>query len=304
MISQSLDFEDDTVINSRNVSLRYCRFKDCATAVVAGSDENICQMPNGHEICHNLFEDCLNAVKLKVSGTQISGNIFRSNKTAIDHVLGLETEIFGNRFENCREAIVCREDLTITQNLFLSSKISTQNKFSENSFPVLICDNTFVSDGKNPVELIVSKENSPLFITKNIFYDCKIGENKNFSTKDNICNLENETNGLLFEKIEFFNKNAGDFSTNLQYGCKSDAQNRIKIEEIPQVDILEMFQNHDENCEHKHEERFAEKTLDERDLLINSMFFKDEDDDLIFEAAPVGAQALRPIGIDGELEDN
>jgi|GEM_PF-2302984 len=312
MISQSVDLEDDATACSKNVSVRFCAFENCITAIVAGSGDDVSFMPSAHEICGNLFENCQNAIKLKTGAARICGNIFRSNQTAINHISGFENEIFENRFENCQNAVICGEDATISGNLFVDSSISAEGKSAENSLSVLICENTFVSSAKELANAVVCQENLPLFITKNIFYGCKIGENKNFSTKDNICNFAEKIDGFTFEKIEFENTNDGDFSTNSNYGCKTGAEKLTKIEKIPQVDILEMFQKHGRNCgcgendcKHDIDARFAEKTLDERDLLVKSMFFENdtiEKDD--FEAVSVGQQVLRPIGIDGELEDN
>jgi len=312
MISQNVDLEDDLIVCSKNVSVRFCGFENCITAIVAGSGDDVSFIPGAHEICDNLFENCQNAIKLKTGAARICGNIFRSNETAINHISGFENEIFENRFENCRNAVICGEDATISGNLFVDSNISAKGKSAKNSLSVLICENTFVSSEKELAKVVICQEDLPLFITKNIFYGCKTGENKNFSTKDNICNFAEKIDGFTFEKIEFYNRSDGDFSTNSNYGCKTGVEKLTKIEKIPQVDILEMFQKHGKNCgcgeddcKHGIDARFAEKTLEERELLVKSMFFEDnttEKND--FEAVSAGQQILRPIGIDGELEDN
>jgi len=212
------------------VSVRFCCFENSITAIVAGSSDDVSFIPSAHEICDNLFEKCQNAIKLKTGTVRIYGNIFRSNETAINHISGFENEIFENRFENCKNAVICGEDATISGNLFVDSNISAKGKSTDNSLSVLICENTFVSSAKELAKVVVCKENLPLFITKNIFYGCKTDENKNFSKKDNICNFSEKIDGFKFEEIEFYNTNNGDFSTNSNYGCKTGAEKLTKIE--------------------------------------------------------------------------
>ncbi|MDR0304289.1 MAG: hypothetical protein LBH98_05925 [Chitinispirillales bacterium] len=312
MVSQSVDLEDDSIACSKNMSVRLCDFENCITAVAAGSGDDISFMSSAHEICDNLFKNCKNAINLKTDATRIFGNIFRSNEIAINHISGLENEIFENRFENCRNAVICKEDATIGGNLFVDSKISAIGKEGGKSLSVLICENTFVSSGKELTKAVICEENLPLFVTKNIFYDCNLGENKNFSVKDNVCNFEGKTEGFSFEKFEFLDRNNGDFSTNLNYGCKNGVEKLTDVVKIPQINILEMLEKRGENFNYDKDnyknyvgERFAEETLEERDFLAKSMFFEDKIEETEdFEAISAGQQSLRPIGIDGELEDN
>jgi hypothetical protein len=306
MVSQSIDNEDDSVINSKNTAVRFCRFKDCKTAVVAGSDENISGLFGEHEISDNLFENCDDGIKIKISGIQVYGNIFRDCKNAVVNVFGTENEISENRFENCEKAVaVMCDDLTIKENCFINSPISLEtkndeNKTDEDALPILICENTFV--GKAAIAAAGNGE-TITFITKNIFYDCEIPDRKGIVKNDN----------KLVENSSFADFTNGDFSTNTNYGCSSGAEKRLEIEEIPLVDIAEMFElqkgaKHEcgENCGcENHSRRLSQKMVEERDLFLKSMYFQDEDEEEIeVEAMSVGQQGLRPIGIDGELEDN
>jgi len=232
MISQSIDAstgsatEDDTILNSRNANIRFCKFKDCKTAVVAGSDENISGLFGEHEISDNLFENCETGVKIKISGTQIYRNIFRDCKNGITAVLGAENEIFENRFENCEKAIsVFCDDLTVKQNCFVNSEISLETKFDENALPVLICENSFIG-GK------IEAGETQTFITKNVFHDCEISEGKNLVEKDN----------KILVRSEFSDFANDDFSSNSNYGCVSGAEKRLEIAEIPLINIAEMFE--------------------------------------------------------------
>lgn len=297
MISQSIDNEDGTILNSTNTTIRFCRFKNCKTAIVAGSDENISELFGDHEISDCLFDNCENGVKIKISGTVIFGNIFRNCQNGIINTFGAENEIFENRFENCEKAIsIFCDDLTIKENCFVNSAISLEanNKNEENSeetLPVLICENTFVG-----AEIAAAqKGDTTSFITKNIFYDCKISDTKNIVEKDN----------KTVETGEFTDFANGDFSTNTNYGCSSGAEKRLEIEEIPLVDIVEMFELQ-KNSEHRSDKNLSQKTMEERDLFLKSMYFQDEseEEEIEVDSMSVGQQILRPIGIDGELEDN
>lgn len=301
MISQSIDNEDGTVLNSKNTSVRFCRFNDCKTAVVVGSDENISGLFGEHLISDNLFVDCDCGTKIKISGTQICRNIFRDCKLGIENVLGYENEIFENRFENCEKAIsVLCDDLTVKENCFVYSAISIETKNEapeEEKLPILICENTFVGATIfNAVAAAQKGNTSFTFITKNIFYDCKIPGVENIVEKDN----------LFAEKNEFSDFANGDFSTNANYGCTSGAENRTEIEEIPIIDVAEMFELQEEKG-NRSDKKLSDKTMEERDLFLKSMYFQDEneEDEDEFEAMPLGEKSyLREIGIDGELEDN
>ena len=294
MISQSIDTSvaepveavEATIFNSRNTSVRFCRFNDCKTAVVVGSDENISGLFGEHEISDNLFENCETGVKIKISGTQICGNIFRDCKTAIVNEFGAENEIFENRFENCEKAIsVLCDDLTIKENCFVNSAVCLETKFDENALPILICENTF-ADAK------IESCETMCFITKNIFYETEISENKNLVEKDN----------KIVEKDSFLDFTNGDFSTNTNYGSSNGAENRLKIEEIPLLDISEIYEK---ERGHSLDKKLPQEMIEERDLLLQSMYFQDENEEEIeFEAMSVGQLGLREIGIDGELEDN
>jgi len=299
MISQSIDNEDDTILNSRNTSVRFCEFNDCKAAIVIGSDENISGLFGEHEISDNLFENCDCGIKIKISGTQICGNIFRNCKNGIENIFGYENEIFENRFENCEKAIsVLCDDLTIKENCFVYSAVSieTKNKNSEDeeeSLPILICENTFIG-----VEIAAAGDGDiTTFITKNIFYDCKISDNKNTVEKDN----------KNVSKNEFSDFANGDFSTNTNYGCSSGAENRLEIEEIPMVDIAKMFELQEKEIDSRSDKKLSDETIEERDLFLKTMYFQDEneEDEIEVEAMPIGEKSyLREIGVDGELEDN
>ena len=307
MISQSTDENDEKIIpNSKNTSVRFCRFKNCKTAIVIGSDENICGLFGGHEVCSCSFDTCETGVKIKVSGTQICGNIFRNINSAIITDAGGENEIFENRFEKCGNALVIgSDDITVAENCFIDSKISFDGEEeNKEALPVLIHENTFISNSGD--EVICARCKSTAFASKNIFYNCDIAE-QYIDEADNI-----------FEKNNIFaDFSNGDFSTDTNYGCKSGAEKLLAIDEIPKVDIVELFKkqekehettNDRENALAKHG-HLSEKTIEERDLFIKAMYFQndeenDDDDEIEFEASHVGYEGLRPIGIDGELEDN
>jgi hypothetical protein len=293
MISQSIDVEDKNAVNSRNTSVRFCRFKNCKTAVLIGSDESISSAFGGHELCDCFFENCLTGVKIKISMTLICGNIFRNCKNAIINAFGSESEIFENRFENCENAIfIASDDATIGENCFIDSKILFESNINEESLPILIYENTFAANKDS--EVIFSKNSVSAFVSKNVFYNCEVSRKK-LNEKDNVF----EKNDIF---ADFLN---GDLSTNLDYGCKSGAQKRLEIEEIPQVNIVELFEK--QESDKKSDKDLSQKMVEERDLYIKSMYFQDEsqeDEEMEFEATPVGYQGLRPIGIDGELEDN
>jgi hypothetical protein len=175
--------------------------------------------------------------------------------------------------------------LTIKENCFVNSAISIKTETEEETLPILICENTFVS-----AEIAAAQKGNTTFITKNIFYDCKISEGKNIVQKDN-------KNVELKDFADFTN---GDFSTGTNYGCVSGAEKRLKIEEIPLVDLAKMFEGKENS-----DKKLSQKTMEERDLFLKSMYFQDESEEEIeFEAMSVGQQGLRAIGIDGELEDN
>ncbi|MCL2844424.1 MAG: hypothetical protein FWE23_03100 [Chitinivibrionia bacterium] len=306
MISQSTDEnEEKFVSNSKNSSVRFCRFKNCKTAVVVGSDENICGLFGGHEIYSCLFENCKTGIKIKVSGTQIGRNIFRNTNAAIITDAGGENEIFENRFENCPNAmIIGSDDATISENCFIDSKISFDgDEENKNAVPILIHKNTFISNTEDE-EIISARCKSAAFANKNIFYNC--GINKQYINEE----------GSIFEKNNIFaDLSNGDFSTDLDYGCKSGAQKLLEIGEIPKVDIVELFKQQEkelmasdhENASTK-QELLSQNIMDERDLFIKAMCFQNDDendeDEIEFEASHVGYEGLRPIGIDGELEDN
>ena len=301
MISQSIDeSEEKTMANSKNSSVRFCRFNDCKTAVMEGSDENVSELFGGHEVCDCLFENCQTGVKIKISGTQICGNIFKNTQNAVVNALGFENEIFENRFENCENAVVINsDDATIGENCFINSKITFDGDFNgKDTLPILILDNTFASD-KND-EIISSQNKTASFATKNIFYNCTVSS-KNIGEKDNV-----------FEKNDIFaDSTNGDFSANINYGCKSGAEKMFEIVEIPQVDIVEMFEKqkrgHINERAYGKRKHLSKKMIEERDLFIKSMCFQDEseeDEEIEMEAAPVGHRDLRPVGVDGELEDN
>ena len=284
--------EEYAILNSRNTTLRFCRFKDCRTAVVAGSDENISGLFGEHEIADNLFENCETGVKIKISGTQIYRNIFRDCKNGVENLLGAENEIFENRFENCEKAVaVFCDDLTIKENCFINSSILLDSKPDEAALPILICENTFVSAKIEANETIG-------FATRNIFYETKISGNaKKFV----------ETDNEISETTNFFSDFAnGDFSSNSNYGCVSGAEKRLEIAEIPLINIAEMFEKQEKTKKNLPQRGLSPETMEERDLFLKSMYFQDEteEDEIELEAMSVGQQGLRAIGIDGELEDN
>lgn len=303
MISQSVDENDEKAVpNSTNASIRFCRFENCRTAALIGSDENISGLFGGHEVCSCLFESCEVGVKIKISGTQLCGNIFRNTKNAVLIDMGGESEIFENRFESCFNAIgIKSDDATVSENCFIDSKISFNcEKGAQYGLPVLIHSNTFIcGDGR---EIVSAKEKAAVMASKNIFYNSVINT-QNINEKDNI-----------FEKNDIFADSVnGDFSTDINYGCKSGAEKLLAIEDIPKVDIAELFREQEkerENSTAKHG-HFSQNLIEERDMFMKTAYFQDEgedgvqeDDEIGEDAYPLGHNGLRPIGIDGELEDN
>ena len=301
-VAQSIDEEDDTLRPSSHTIIRYNQFKNYGVGVVVGSADEL-EAYGNHLIEENLFDTCFEGVRSKASGTTIKANIFKECAKAISALSGEATEILENRFDTCALSISCGTfDVTISQNCFINSTCTIMPEGAGSA--IVLHNNTMVSTQQQAPVLDIQTE-TIVAITDSVFDGIDLKFTESVTAVGCITSQSSDVKGISTTSLHYKDSAHGDFSLTIAQGCSSSAAFVTEINPVPQVEVAPHTHNHDEGDD----EPTVKGDLDERDLYLQTFFhddegIEDEENEPIIEAMSLGQQPLRPIGEDGELEDN